>query len=75
MPFRKSGRAILRYQCCCELAEIHYTHSVGALPYPLLFVHKMKIKKYSYNSRVHALTQSNMKMLLVFILANYECNV
>ncbi|XP_073816478.1 uncharacterized protein isoform X2 [Musca autumnalis] len=24
---RKSGRAILRYQCCCELAEIHYTHS------------------------------------------------
>lgn len=45
MPFRKSGRAILRFQCCCELAEIHYTHSVGALPYPLLFVHKMKIKK------------------------------
>ncbi|XP_069962045.1 solute carrier family 35 member F4 isoform X3 [Bactrocera oleae] len=24
---RKSGRAILRYQCCCELAEIHYPHA------------------------------------------------
>jgi len=26
---RKSVRAILRYQCCCELAEIRYAHSVG----------------------------------------------
>ncbi|XP_055907214.1 solute carrier family 35 member F3-like isoform X5 [Eupeodes corollae] len=24
---RKSGRAILRYQCCCEIAEIHCVHS------------------------------------------------
>ncbi|XP_020799474.1 uncharacterized protein LOC110177205 isoform X1 [Drosophila serrata] len=29
---RKSVRAILRYQCCCELAEIRYAHSMGSRP-------------------------------------------
>lgn len=38
IPFRKSGRAILRYQCCCELAEIHYTHSVG-VPFKDTYIH------------------------------------
>ncbi|XP_037945479.1 uncharacterized protein LOC119677963 isoform X1 [Teleopsis dalmanni] len=27
---RKSGRAILRYQCCCELEEVYYPHSMGS---------------------------------------------
>lgn len=26
---RKTGRAILRYQCCCDYAEIDYDNSVG----------------------------------------------
>ncbi|XP_060647950.1 uncharacterized protein LOC132785738 isoform X3 [Drosophila nasuta] len=28
---RKSVRAILRYQCCCELAEIRYAHSIDQM--------------------------------------------
>lgn len=27
--YRKTGRAVLRYQCCCEFAEIDYDNSVG----------------------------------------------
>lgn len=34
---RKTVRAFLRYQCCCEFDEIDYYHSVGSTPSHLTF--------------------------------------
>lgn len=33
---RTTVRAILRYQCCCDFADIDYEHSVGYAPHLLL---------------------------------------
>ncbi|XP_037808107.1 uncharacterized protein LOC119601332 isoform X2 [Lucilia sericata] len=54
---RKSGRAILRYQCCCELAEIHYTHSMGSRSSPR-FVSRSASHHYRLSDGIHKVPSS-----------------